>query len=89
MNAVAGSEVLGKGKDEIARWMADRLGAELGVPGETIDVTLPFAALGVTSIIGVSLAGDLADELAIEVPPTLFWDYPTVEKLAEHLADLA
>ncbi len=89
MTAITGDDVLARGKDEIARWMSDRLAAELGVPGDEIDVTVPFAALGVDSILGVSLAGELADELSVDVPATLFWDYPTIEKLAEHLAQLS
>lgn len=86
MNAIPGREVMAKDQDEIARWMAERLAEELDVPADAVDPTVPFAALGVTSIVGVSLAGELADELAMEVPATLFWDYPTIEKLAEHLA---
>lgn len=88
MTSSAGTEVLAKSKDEIARWIADRLASELGVPSDAVDMTVPFAALGVSSILGVSLAGDLAEELSFDVPATLFWDYPTIEKLAEHLAQL-
>lgn len=89
MIAISGVEVLVKDKDGIVRWMTDRLAAELGVRSDEVDVTVPFAALGVDSILGVSLAGELADELSIEVPATMFWDYPTIDQLAEYLAELS
>lgn len=89
MIAISGVEVLAKDKDGIVRWMTDRLAAELGVRSDEVDVTVPFAALGVDSILGVSLAGELADELSIEVPATMFWDYPTIDQLAEYLAELS
>jgi hypothetical protein len=33
------------------------------------------------------MVGDLEDWLDEELPSTLFWDYPTIEKSAQYLVD--
>jgi acyl transferase domain-containing protein/acyl-CoA synthetase (AMP-forming)/AMP-acid ligase II/acyl carrier protein len=54
-------------------------------PGE-IDVRQPFTRYGLASIDAVSLVRDLETWLARSLPPTLAWDYPSIEALANHLA---
>lgn len=81
-------EALAKGREEIARWLTDKLAEELQVSPDDLDVSEPFASLGVSSIVGVSLAGEVGEALDLHLPATLFWDYPTVEKLAGYLAGL-
>ncbi|MFW6724745.1 SDR family NAD(P)-dependent oxidoreductase [Streptomyces sp. MAR4 CNY-716] len=45
-----------------------------------------FLELGITSVQLTELAGRLAQELAVEIPPTLLFRRPNVRALADHLA---
>ena len=51
-----------------------------------IDPTLPFAYYGLDSVAAVGVSGALEALLGRKLPPTLTWDYPTIELLAAHLA---
>ncbi|MBL8971651.1 MAG: SDR family NAD(P)-dependent oxidoreductase [Myxococcales bacterium] len=57
----------------------------LRIPAESFDPTAPLTELGMDSLMGLELRNRLAEALAIEVPATLLWTYPTVAALAEHL----
>lgn len=57
----------------------------MSVDKSTIEFTEPLTRYGLDSIDAVTLVGELEDELDLELPSTLFWDYPTIEKSAEYL----
>ena len=71
---------------EIERWIVHQLSESLNVPEEQIDVRQPFISFGLDSAQAVGLAGDLEEWLGRSLPPTLIWDYPTIESLAAYLA---
>ena len=73
--------------ETIQAWMVVRLSDELKVAPAEIDVSKPLLSYGLDSVVAFSLTGELADLLGRELPPTLFWDFPTLETLALHLAD--
>jgi len=70
----------------IEKWLIDQLSATLGLPAQEIDIHQPFASFGLDSAQAVGLAGDLEEWLNRTLPPTLIWDYPTIESLAAYLA---
>jgi acyl carrier protein len=70
----------------IQEWLILRISELLAIARAEIIVTEPFASYGLSSMAAVSLSGDLEDWLGFRLPPTLAWDYPTVEQLAQHLA---
>src|SRR6185436_7667777 len=70
----------------VAAWLARRLPALLGLPAGEIDPREPLAAYGLGSLHAATLAGDLARWLGRPLPPTLVYDFPTLESLAAHLA---
>ena len=53
----------------------------------SIDPRQPFTYYGLGSVQAVSLTGDLEVFLNRKLSPTLAWDYPTIELLANYLAD--
>src|SRR5262249_14255020 len=59
----------------------------LRVSPQDIDVGLPFACYGFSSVQAISLSGELGEALGRRLPPTLLYDYPTIEALARHLAE--
>ncbi|GAA2598618.1 acyl carrier protein [Streptomyces axinellae] len=74
------------GEREFADWLAARLGEFLQRPAHGIDPRTPFAEYGLDSVAALSLYGDIEEEFALYLEPTVAWDHPTVEALARHLA---
>ncbi len=70
----------------IVHWLIARIAERTGLAPSAIDPREPFIIYGLDSAQAVSLAGDLSTWLGRDLPPTLAWDYPTIESLAEHLA---
>ena len=75
------------GEREFADWLAARLGEFLQRPAHGIDPRTPFAEYGLDSVAALSLYGDIEEEFALYLEPTVAWDHPTVEALARHLAE--
>jgi len=71
---------------EIVDWLVRHIAERLHVPPEEIDPREPLASYGLSSTEGVALSGDLEEWLGRDLPATLVWDYPTIERLARHLA---
>jgi len=71
------------------RWLIEHLAREAGIKPEEIDAKAPFSRYGLDSVAAVTMVGDLEQELGIELSPTLPYEYPTPEALAQHLAGLA
>ncbi len=74
-------------EDVIEDWLVARVSEWLSIDPRQIAVEEPFANYGMTSIAGVSLAGDLEEWLGIEVSPVLTYEYPTIRALARHLVE--
>ncbi|HBB32492.1 MAG TPA: polyketide synthase [Cyanobacteria bacterium UBA8803] len=71
----------------IQTWMVTKLAEQLSLDAKTIAVGEPLTRYGLDSIDAVTLVGDLEDWLELELPSTLFWDYPTIEKAAQYLVE--
>lgn len=69
----------------IQRWLRSKFGELLGVKAGEIDIQEPLSNYGLGSIQAVSLTGDLEDWLGLQLPPTLLWDYSSIDALAKHL----
>ncbi|MBK8783716.1 MAG: hypothetical protein IPO22_18355 [Anaerolineales bacterium] len=66
--------------------LVTRIASILEMDAASIDPRQPFTYYGLGSVQAVSLTGDLEDFLDRKLAPTLAWDYPTIELLANHLA---
>ncbi|MDX9972355.1 MAG: beta-ketoacyl synthase N-terminal-like domain-containing protein [FCB group bacterium] len=53
---------------------------------DRVDVHAPFSSLGLSSLMGVRLAGKLESELGRRLSPTLLYEHTTIAALAAHLA---
>jgi len=71
----------------IEDWLVAQLADILGMPAEEIDIRQPFISFGMDSAQAVGLAGDLEEFLDRTLPPTLIWDYPSIESLARYLSE--
>ncbi len=74
--------------EAIEAWLVQEIAARIGASAEEIDIRTPFAQYGLDSAEAVGLSGDLEVWLGLRLPPTLAWDYPTIEALSAHLAEL-
>lgn len=74
---------------EIQDWLTANLATYLKVQPNEIDISQPFAYYGLDSSVAVSLTGDLANWLNLkQLDPMLFWEYPNIEALAQHLVSI-
>jgi acyl carrier protein len=65
----------------LSRWIAD----SLGVPVEEIGTTNSLLDFSLSSVNATMMVGDLEDWLGLTLPPTLVWDYASIDALAEYL----
>lgn len=71
----------------IQSWLVEQLADVLSIDPSTIDVKQPLTRYGLDSIDAVTLVGDLEDWLDLELPSTLLWDYPSVEKASAYMVE--
>ena len=60
----------------------------VGLNSSDIDIRTSVDVYGLDSAKSLGVTGSLSELLCIEVPPELFFDYPTVEKATDHLYSL-
>jgi acyl carrier protein len=75
--------------DTIQNWLVNKIAEQLKIGADTIKVTEPLTRYGLDSIDSVTIVGDMEDWLDTELPPTLLWDHPTIEKAAQYLVEEA
>jgi acyl carrier protein len=71
---------------EIQDWLVVHLARLVKCSPEQMDVTASFDRLGLDSATAVGVTLDLEDWLGRTVEPTIFYDYPTIQRLAAQLA---
>lgn len=89
---MAASDRIGVGREhpeiaDIRAWLVDEVAALVRVSPDEIDVHEPFVRFGIGSAQALELAARLEDWMGFPLSPTLIWDYPSIERLARHLAD--
>ncbi|HEX4204093.1 MAG TPA: beta-ketoacyl synthase N-terminal-like domain-containing protein, partial [Ktedonobacteraceae bacterium] len=70
----------------IRAWLLSHVAEALKMPVGEIDTQTPLANYGMDSAHAVGIAGELEEWLERELPPTLLYDYPTIQLLATSLA---
>ncbi|WP_341529476.1 acyl carrier protein [Nostoc sp. UHCC 0302] len=71
----------------IQAWLVSYLAELLEMESEEIDIKIPFVRYGLDSSAAVGLVGDMETWLNRSLSPTLLYDYPTIEALANNLVD--
>ena len=74
-----------KTKDQVSAWLADWISKELGMPKAEIETSRSLLEYSLSSVTATILVGDLEDWLDLRLPPTLVWDYPSIDAMTEHL----
>jgi acyl carrier protein len=78
----------GPGAEEIRSWMVDYLAELLGMAPEEVDTSTSFEVYGLDSTAGVGMSGDLSEWLGLKLDADLALEFPTIDALAGHLAEL-
>lgn len=68
--------------------LISRLALFSNLAAESIDLTSPFADLGLGSLGATILSGELAKYYKIPLSPTAFYDFPHIKALTSHIASL-
>jgi acyl transferase domain-containing protein/acyl-CoA synthetase (AMP-forming)/AMP-acid ligase II/NAD(P)-dependent dehydrogenase (short-subunit alcohol dehydrogenase family)/acyl carrier protein/SAM-dependent methyltransferase len=71
--------------ETIREWLVAELARRLGVAEREIDASAPFVRYGLDSVTAVAVAESLSRWLGRPLPPTLAYDYPSIELLSRHL----
>ncbi|HET7505112.1 MAG TPA: acyl carrier protein [Kofleriaceae bacterium] len=66
-------------------WLADRVATYVQRPVDEIQTDIPLAEYGLSSVYALTLTGEIEDHLGVVVDPTVMWDHPTIDALAEAL----
>ncbi|WP_327004450.1 acyl carrier protein [Dactylosporangium sp. NBC_01737] len=74
--------------DDIRTWVLSRVAYYIERTPAEIDPDAKLVGYGLDSVYALSLCGDIEDEYALVVDPTLAWDHPTVNAIATCLLDL-
>jgi acyl carrier protein len=72
---------------EVQDWLVSYLANLLEIDLDEVDVTVSFDRYGLDSATAIGMTGNLEEWLGYELDPTLIYDYPTIEALAENLAE--
>jgi acyl-CoA synthetase (AMP-forming)/AMP-acid ligase II/acyl carrier protein len=75
-----------KAESTVRAWLVEQVSRRAGIPSDAIDPRRPFAAYGLGSRDAVALSGDLERWLGRRIPPTIAYEYATINALARHLA---
>ncbi len=73
--------------EAIQAWLVEQIADVLSIEPSTIEVAQPLTRYGLDSIDAVTLVGDLEDWLDLELPSTLLWDYPSIEKASVFMVE--
>ncbi len=75
-------------RDLIVTWIRDYLQRALDLKREALDDDAYFSDYGVDSMFAVVMTGDIREWIRKDISPTALYEYPTVNKLADHVAHL-
>jgi acyl carrier protein len=73
--------------DGIQDWLITYLSQLLEIDPNKISLTTSFDRYGLDSSATIGLTSDLGDWLGRSIDPGITYDYPTIETLAEYLAE--
>lgn len=61
------------------------LSKELRLRADEVRTDRPFTEYGLDSMAALTIAGELEERYAIELPATLLWDCPTIDHLSQRM----
>lgn len=74
-------------KSNIEDWLVAKVAELTDISPDEIEIEEPFMNYGISSQDAIGISGDLEEWLKIKIPPTLMYDYPTIEQVSQHLSE--
>jgi acyl carrier protein len=71
----------------IQDWLVAQIAEQLSLEPEEIDIHSPISEFGLESLQAMLIVSRAEKTLGVKIPPTLVWNYPTIELLSQRLAD--
>ncbi len=71
----------------IQDWLIGRIAQGIQIDPDEVDIEAPFTQYGLDSSVVMSWTEELSDFVGCKLEPTLFWEYPNIEDVAEHLEE--
>jgi acyl carrier protein len=84
-----GTPKLNQTIEALQEWLARRVATYVQKAPEEIKTDVPLAEYGLDSVYALTLSGDIEDHLGLTLEPTLMWDHPTIDALAQVLLQMA
>lgn len=72
-------------KEELIEWFVQEIEENLFIPRDEIELDEPFTSYGMDSAQAVLIVSSLSEKVGIDLPPTLFWDYPNIQSVIDYL----
>ena len=76
-------------RQEIAEWLVAWIAIELQLPADEIDPSRSLLEYRMSSLTATILVGDLEDWLHIRLPPSLVWDFSSIDAITDYLVQQA
>jgi acyl carrier protein len=74
-------------KDAITEWLARWIANGLSVPPGEIETDKSLLNYSLSSVTAMMLVGDLEEWLGLTLPPTLVWDFPSIDAIVDYLVE--
>jgi acyl carrier protein len=71
--------------EELTNWFKEKIAEESGTAIENIKTDQTFDNFNLDSLSTVTLAYDLEKEIGIDIDPTIFYEFDTIDKLVEKI----
>lgn len=73
-------------RDELERWLAEQVALKTGMRPADVSADAAFNDFNLESIDAIEISGALEELLSRPIEPTILYDFPTIGRLAGHLA---
>lgn len=71
---------------EVREWLVEKIAVRTGLEAHEVRPEMFFDEFDLDSTEALVLAGELEEWLGFALAPTALWYFPTIEKIAEHVA---
>ncbi|MFF4249654.1 acyl carrier protein [Streptomyces sp. NPDC001663] len=73
---------------DLRSWLRARVAHYVQLDAADIDTTATLTTYGLDSVYALTLCGDIEDHLGLVLEPTVAWDHPTIDALAQHVEEM-
>lgn len=72
-------------QEQLSHWLSNKLAKLCSIDPSEIEQDQPLSTYGLDSMNALSITGELEEMIGIELPSTMFWDFPSIKKVTEFI----